>query len=419
MARKIREDSSRDGIDRRGFLECMAWAGTGMLWTISGGVLSSKAFGGTPDHQMEEGVGFSFVQISDSHIGFNKEANKDVSATLQEAISRINALEHTPDFLIHTGDLSHLSKPAEFDTLDQILMSTKTGKRLFVPGEHDMLSDNGQQYLARYGKDTKGAGWYSFDHKGVHFVGLVNVVDLKAGGLGNLGNEQLEWLRKDLADRTSSTPIVVFAHIPLWIVFPEWGWGTDDGARALSYMKRFGSVTVLNGHIHQTMQKVEGNVFYHTAMSTAFPQPRPGTAPSPGPMKVPADQLRSVLGITHVNYVASNHTLAVVDSTLAMGSSSRARLDKTADRLEVKIDNFSFAPKSLTVNIGATVTWTNRDDIPHNVVSTDKKFSSPVLDTDQSFSFRFQEPGSYAYFCKIHPMMTGTIVVDSPAAGAA
>jgi len=396
----------------------MAWAGTGMLWTISGGVLSSKAFGGTPDHQMEGGAGFSFVQISDSHIGFNKEANKDVSATLQEAISRINTLGQTPDFLIHTGDLSHLSKPSEFDTLDQILMSTKADKRFFVPGEHDMLSDNGQQYLARYGKDTQGAGWYSFDHKGVHFIGLVNVVDLKAGGLGNLGKEQLEWLRKDLADRASSTPIVVFAHIPLWIVYPGWGWGTDDGAQALSYMKRFGSVTVLNGHIHQTMQKVEGNVFYHTAMSTAFPQPRPGTAPSPGPMKVPAEQLRSVLGITHVNYVASNHTLAVVDSTLAMGPSSRTHLDKIADRLEVKIDNFSFAPRSLTVKRGTTVTWTNHDDIPHNVVSTDKKFSSPVLDTDQTFSFRFQEPGSYPYFCKIHPTMTGTIVVENPSSGA-
>ena len=419
MARKIRENPNKDGIDRRGFLECMAWAGTGMIWTVTGGVLSSKAFGNSPQQQTPDSGGFSFVQISDSHIGFNKEANKDVTGTLQEAISRINALEQTPDFLIHTGDLSHLSKPTEFDTLDQILTSAKPRQQFFVPGEHDVIADNGQQYLARYGKDTKGAGWYSFDHKGVHFVGLVNVVDLKAGGLGTLGNDQLEWLRKDLTGRASSTPIVVFAHIPLWIVYPDWGWGTGDGAEALSYMKRFGSVTVLNGHIHQTMQKVEGNIFYHTAMSTAFPQPRPGTAPSPGPMRVPADELRSVLGITHVNYVAGNHTLAVVDSTLAMGQAASASLEKTADQAEVKIDNFSFTPKSLTVKVGATVTWRNHDDIPHVVVSTEKKFSSPVLDTDQAFSFRFQEPGSYPYFCKIHPMMTGTIVVEKPAARAA
>ena len=419
MARWIKQNSNQDGIDRRGFLECMAWAGTGMIWTVGGGVLSSKAFGQMTNHQMGGGSGFSFVQISDSHIGFNKAANNDVTATLHEAIDKINALEHTPDFLIHTGDLSHLSKPTEFDTLDQVLKSAKSGQKFFVPGEHDMLTDNGQQYLERYGKNTKGAGWFSFDHKGVHFIGLVNVVDLKAGGLGTLGVEQLTWLQKDLAGHSNSTPIVVFAHIPLWTVYPAWGWGTDDGVTALSYMKRFGSVTVLNGHIHQTMQKIEGNVYYHTAMSTAFPQPQPGTAASPGPMKVAAEQLRDVLGITHVNYVAGNHTLAVVDSTLAMTSAARASLEKTAATNEVKIDNFSFTPKFLSVKAGTVVTWTNRDDIPHNVVSTEKKFASPVLDTDQSFSFKFQEPGSYPYFCKIHPMMTGTIVVEKIASAGA
>ena len=267
-----------------------------------------------------------------------------------------------------------------------------------------MLTDNGQQYLERYGKNTKGSGWFSFTHKGVHFIGLVNVVDLKAGGLGTLGAEQLDWLKKDLAGLSSSTPVVIFAHIPLWTVYPEWGWGTQDAAIALSYTKRFGSVTVLNGHIHQTMQKVEGNIFYHTAMSTAFPQPAPGSAPSPGPMKVPAEQLQSVLGITHVSYIPVNHALAVVDNNL--GSNQAKEVSQ-----EIKIDNFSFAPKTLTVKTGTVVTWTNRDDIPHNVVSTEKKFSSPVLDTDQKFSFEFREPGSYPYFCKIHPMMTGNVTV--------
>ncbi len=370
MARRIKQNLEKDGVDRRGFLECMAWAGTGMIWTVSGGVLGSKAFGQMPNHDMGGEGGFSFVQISDSHIGFSKPANTDVTATLQEAINKINGLERTPDFLIHTGDLSHLSKPSEFDTLDQVLRSCKAKQTFFVPGEHDMLSDNGQQYLERYGKDTKGAGWFSFDHRGVHFIGLVNVVDLKAGGLGTLGPDQLAWLKKDLAGRPTSTPIVVFAHIPLWTVYPEWGWGTDDGMTALSYMKQFGSVTVLNGHIHQTMQKVEGNVFYHTAMSTAFPQPKPGTAPSPGPMKVPADQLRDVLGITHVNYIATNHSLAVVDSALSMTSGSGGSIEKIANTTQVKIDNFSFTPKTLTVPVGAAVTWTNQDDIPHTATST-------------------------------------------------
>ena len=417
MSNRIKIDLTNDGIDRRGFLKCMAWAGTGMLWTIAGGVLTSKSFAQVPSHEMGAGGSFSFVQISDSHIGFNKEANKDVTATLQEAVGRINALGQAPDLLIHTGDLSHLSKPSEFDTLDQVLRSCKAGQQFFVPGEHDMLADNGQQYLARYGRGTKGAGWSSFDHKGVHFIGLVNVVDLKAGGLGNLGAEQLNWLQKDLAGRTSSTPIVVFAHIPLWTVYPEWGWGTDDGITALSYLKRFGSVTVLNGHIHQVMQKVEGNVSFHTAMSTAFPQPKPGTAPSPGPMKVPAEQLRHVLGITHVNYIAGHQMLAVVDTPLAAASAHEASLQNVANASAVKIDNFSFSPKALTVKAGTTVTWTNHDDIPHNVVSTEKKFSSPVLDTDQNFSFTFSEPGSYPYFCKIHPMMTGTVIVEKNASG--
>jgi len=233
-------------------------------------------------------------------------------------VARLNALPEPPDFIIHTGDLTHLSKPSEFDTLDQVLKSAKTRQVFYVPGEHDVLTDNGQSYRERYGKGAKGDGWYSFDHKGVHFIGLVNVLNLKAGGLGLLGREQLEWLEDDLRGLAASTPIVVFAHIPLWTVYPDWGWGTDDSEQALGYLKRFGSVTVLNGHIHQVLQKVEGNVRFHTAMSTAFPQPQPGTAPSPGPLKnVPAEKLRSMLGLTSVSFLESNKPLAVIDSTLA------------------------------------------------------------------------------------------------------
>ena len=256
------------------------------------------------------------MQISDSHIGFNKEANKDVAATLREAVAKINALPRTPSFMLHTGDLTHLAEAEEFDTLDQILKGCKAREVFYVPGEHDILNDNGEQYRDRFGKGSKGSGWYSFDQKGVHFVGLVNVMDIKEGGLGVLGRDQLEWLEDDLKGRSSSTPIVVFAHVPLWTIYPKWGWGTEDSAQALGYLKRFGSVTVLNGHIHQIIQKVEGNITFHTAMSTAFPQPQPGAAPKPGPMKVPAEKLRSVLGVTSVNYVEGKSTLAVVDTTL-------------------------------------------------------------------------------------------------------
>jgi hypothetical protein len=311
-------DDDNDGIDRRGFLRCMAWAGTGMAWVAGAGILQSAPLpriGQAADARLASGD-FVFAQISDSHIGFAKDANKDVVSTLQAAVSRLEALPVAPDFLIHTGDLTHLSKPEEFDTLQQVLTSAKVGQVFYVPGEHDMLADDGRQYLDRYGKGTKGHGWFSFDHKAVHFIGLVNVVDLRAGGLGNLGANQLAWLEQDLKGLASSTPVVVFAHIPLWSVYPEWGWGTDDGAQALGYLKRFGSVTVLNGHIHQTMQKIEGHVTFHTATSTAFPQPAPGAAPSPGPMTVPAEQLRNLLGLTKVTFVRRSHALAIVDQNL-------------------------------------------------------------------------------------------------------
>jgi 3',5'-cyclic-AMP phosphodiesterase len=301
---------SRDGIDRRGFLECMAWAGAGLVWTLSGGVPTSRLI--AQPARDSQPSGFTFVQISDSHIGFSKPANTDVTATLQTALSKIDALSSPPDFLIHTGDLTHTSKPAEFDTLNQLLGARQV---FYVPGEHDTSVDDGKMYLERFGKNTRGNGWYSFDHHRVHFIGLVNVVQLE--GMGKLGQAQLDWLKQDLSGVKSSTPIVIFAHIPLWAVYPAWGWGTSDSEQALGLLKRFGSVTVLNGHIHQVMQKVEGQVTFHTAMSTAFPQPAPGTAPSPGPMKVEANRLQDVLGITEVQLLGQRQHRAVVDATLS------------------------------------------------------------------------------------------------------
>lgn len=299
----------------------MAWAGTGLVWTVAGGVLSSRVLGQT-SKTIENAPAvplptLNFVQISDSHIGFSKPANQDVNATFRETIARINAMPVAPDFILHTGDLTHLSEASEFDGLEQMLKDCRTKQVFYVPGEHDILNDDGEQYRQRFGKGTRGAGWFSFDTKGVHFVGLVNVAGISEGGLGVLGDEQLAWLQKDLAPLSSEMPIVVFAHVPMWLVYPKWGWGTSDSERALSFMKRFGSVTVLNGHIHQTLQKVEGNITFHTGRSTAFPQPAPGTAPKAGPMVVEAPKLRSFLGLTTVKYTEADHSLAIVDPTLA------------------------------------------------------------------------------------------------------
>ena len=301
------------GASRRQALECMIWAGTGVLWTLAGGVPKSSLLGSAEAAE----AGFSFVQISDSHVGFDKAANPDALGTLREAIGKIAAAPAKPAFMIHTGDISHLSKPGQFDDAAAAIGEAKLDVH-YVPGEHDVIDESqGKAYLERYGKGAKGAGWYAFDQAGVHFIGLVNVVDLKAGGMGNLGAEQLAWLADDLAGRSASTPIVVFAHIPLWTIAPEWGWGTEDSAQALALLARFGSVTVLNGHIHQLMQKVEGNVTFHTARSTAFPQPAPGTAPAPGPMLVPAGELRKLLGVRNVVYQPGVQPLAVTDTALA------------------------------------------------------------------------------------------------------
>src|SRR5271170_5761512 len=313
-----------DGIDRRNFLSCMAWAGTGLLWTMAGGVPTSRLFASANEaasgraassgHEASA-AGFTFVEISGSHIGFNKAANQDVTGTLKLAIDKINALSGEYDLLLHTGDITHSSKPAEFEAAQQIVKGAKAGEMFYVPGEHDTASDDGALYLERFGKGTTGTGWYSFNHKGVHFIGLNNSQQIDK--LGLLGADQLTWLKNDLGGLSASTPIVVFAHIPLWMVYPDWGWGTQDGGQALSYLKRFGSVTVLNGHIHQVVQKVEGNVSFHTATSTAFPQPAPGTAPSPGPMKVDDDKLRTMIGIASVTFKQNEQRLAIVDTPLA------------------------------------------------------------------------------------------------------
>ena len=300
------------GPSRRRLLKCMAWAGTGIVWTVSGGVPRGLGLGEAFAAPMD---GFTFVQISDSHIGFNKEANPDPNATLQAALDRITKLSKPPAMVLHTGDVTHLSKPEEFDTAAQLLKAVKQDIH-YVPGEHDVIGDDGKQFFERFAPKRDTGGWYSFDQGGVHFVGMVNVLTFETAKAGGFGNEQLEWLEKDLKGRTASTPIVIFTHVPMWPIYPEWGWATEDAPQAVAYLKRFGSVTVLNGHIHQVVQKVEGKVTFQTAMSTAFPQPKAGEGPAPGPMKVPAEQLRSVIGIREVA-VAPTHPLALTDITLA------------------------------------------------------------------------------------------------------
>ncbi|MFJ3154203.1 metallophosphoesterase family protein [Pseudomonas protegens] len=313
-----RATDSPQNPDRRTLLKCSAWAGAGVIWALSGGIPRAFALdqAGQPSDPTALNSSFHFVQISDSHIGFNKEANPEPVKTLQVAIDKVIALPRRPALILHTGDITHLSRAEEFDTAAQLLKGLPSTVH-YVPGEHDTLDEGGGQlYLQRYGKGTRGNGWYSFDQQGVHFIALVNVFNLQPGHEATLGAEQLTWLADDLRAVASSTPIVVFTHIPLWTIYQPWGWGTEDGDQAIALLRRFGSVTVLNGHIHQVIQKVEGNITFHTARGTAYPQPAPGAAANPGPMTVAADQLRNYLGITDVRATQGEHPLALLDSTL-------------------------------------------------------------------------------------------------------
>ena len=312
------DDNQQDAVrGRRQFLQCMAWAGAGTLWLMKGGVLQAHALDGPAAGEAAD-ASFSFVQISDSHIGFHKEPNPDVVATFRAALARINAQPDRPDFLLHTGDLTHLSKPEEFDTLSGLMQEAKAAHTFYVPGEHDVIGDNGAEFFRRFGQRQQSGGWYSFDHRGVHFVGLINVLNLKAGGFGSLGADQLAWLKKDLAPLSAETPLVVFAHMPLWQLYPQWGWGTDDSAEAMGYLRRFGSVSVLNGHVHQIQQKVEGNITFYTARSTAYPQPAPGQADAPGPLKeIKPGSLQTYLGVRDVRHVRGKQALAVTEQVLA------------------------------------------------------------------------------------------------------
>jgi 3',5'-cyclic-AMP phosphodiesterase len=301
-------------IDRRGFLKCMAWAGTGVAWTVTGGLLSGCGIGARQAAPGPRTKDLYFVQVSDSHIGFRGPANQDVTGTFELAIQQVNALPARPAFVMHTGDLSHTSAPEQFDTVRQLLGTVKTAETFQVPGEHDSVTGDDKAYLGIFGKGAVGTGYYSFDLNGVHFVALVNSVATQ--GMGHLGQEQLDWIRRDVAGLSSETPVVVFAHVPLFAMYPTWGWSTDDAVQALSMLRRFAAVTCLNGHVHQVMSKVEGNVTFHTARATAFPQPQPGTAPNPGPMTVPAGQLHQALGITEARYTVRPGHVAVIDDTL-------------------------------------------------------------------------------------------------------
>jgi plastocyanin len=393
----MRSDHPHDP-SRRDALKCLAAGSAGTLFMLSGGVLTPMSLARAA--QAASGIADAgtplFLQISDTHIGFkNPAANPDVAHTLDQTIDMVNAMPAQPALIIHTGDITHLSKPEEFDLAAQHLSRLKVAEMHTVPGEHDVTDGTGAEYFKRYGKASGDKGYYSFDHQGVHFIALVNVMHFKNNGLGDLGADQIAWLERDLKGRPSSTPIVVFAHMPLWTIHEPWGWGTSDAAQATSLLQRFGSVTVINGHIHQIVSKVEGNITFHTARSTAYPQPEAGQGKGPGPLVVPAEQLPAMLGVTTIQVQMHPAKADLRDTALAQAQAGPS----------VEIRDFSFEPTALTIKSGQTVTWKNRDDEPHVVVDEAGSFRSPALDTDDTWQHKFDKPGVYKIFCGIHPSM--------------
>jgi Icc protein len=406
MASRDRLGGGEAGLDlsRRAFLKSVGVLAAGVVWTVSEGTLRGRGLRALEAAEQAP-AGFSFVQISDSHIGFRRPPNADPTATLRETVARINAMPAAPDFIVHTGDASDLTKPDEHDMFDQTLSGLKVKQIHYLPGEHDVIGDDGKLFLSRYAKQAARGGWYSFDHKGVHFITLVNVVNRSSTGAGHLGDDQIAWATKDLQGQPPGTPIVVFSHIPLWTVYTPWGWNTDDIDPVTAQLRRFSSVTVLNGHIHQIQQGSDGNISYRTAGATAYPQPRPGKAPAPGPLVVPADQLRSYLGWRLADS-APGKPIAVTDTALAAGADP-------AKQAMVDIKDFRFVPQDLTVAVGTAVTWTNHDNEAHTIMSDDKTFTTApqLVESGGQFSHTFDKAGVFPYHCTIHPFMHGRITV--------
>ncbi len=287
-------------MQRRKFIEHVSWTGLGIVWAVgSNGLFTACQVGEQTAQNTSTTSPFSFVQISDTHIGFKKPANEHVTDTLQKTINAINALPTPPAFVVHTGDISHLSKPEEFDLAKQLLSQLKV-PLVTLPGEHDTIGDRGKAYEEAFLRKDVREGLQVWDQAGIHFVSLTNVLDFGTTGSGKLGQAQLDVLAKDLAGQKSDTPLVIFSHIPLYDLYPKWGWATADSAQLLSLLSRFASVTVLTGHIHQVIEHSEGNIRFHTATTTAYPLPAPGHGEKPSPVKLPEKSLLAELGFRTV-----------------------------------------------------------------------------------------------------------------------
>lgn len=277
----------RNRVDRRAFMKLAGLGGVVFasgLTAARGASGASLAGAGTDDD-------FYFVQLSDSHWGFQGPPNPDATGTLRKAVAAVNALPEAPDFIVFTGDLTHTTDdPKErrqrMAQFRDIVSDLKVKTVHFMPGEHDASLDNGEAFQEFFGKTH-----YTFDHKGVHFIALDNVSDPRA----SIGDAQLEWLAEDLQRQPREANIVVLTHRPLFDLYPQWDWATRDGAKAIDLLLPMANVTVFYGHIHQEHHRMTGHIAHHAARSLMFPLPVAGSQPTRLP--VPWDPARPYHGL--------------------------------------------------------------------------------------------------------------------------
>lgn len=255
--------------DRRDVLR-LAGLG-GIVWGSSLAGCAGLAGGGAQQRD------FSFVQLSDIHWGYgNPKVNPEPRQTLLRAIAAVNALEQQPDFVVFTGDLTQTTddpalRRTRLREFKEIASGLKVRDVRFFAGEHDAALDRGEAYLEIFG----GALNYTFEHRGVHFI----VLDNTSQPAPVLGQGQLEWLQRDLAQRPAEAPIVVLTHRPLFALYPQWDWATRDGAAAIEMLLAHKNVTVFYGHIHHEHHHMTGHIAHHASMAVMFPLSPVGTAP--------------------------------------------------------------------------------------------------------------------------------------------
>jgi Icc-related predicted phosphoesterase len=351
-------------LSRRDFLKVVGAAGIGgTLFSVD---LTAQ------DFPQDSNTGrpfkdFRFVQLSDTHWGFNNPAiNPDFAGTLKKTVAQVNALENKPDFIVFTGDLTHTTdddkvRRERMKQFREIIKELKVQDVKFLAGEHDAALDNGEAFKEVFGKTH-----YTFDHKGAHFIALDNVSDPRA----RLGDEQLAWLSDDLKRLDKNTRIIVLTHRPLFDLAADWDWNTSDGSKALELLAPFIGVAVLYGHIHQVNHHTTANVAHHSATGLMYPLPAPHSVPKKAPIKWDAAHPYKGLGYRQIDTKAIAVDYVLTDFPLAP-----IKADPPAEQVvKITAKKFEYSPKEITLKKGVPATL--------ELVSLDRLhgFSCPGLD---------------------------------------